>query len=444
MSSVWPKATNFEATLLPTSPTRPRRAIETNAFERALREADEPPRAEHVAEAERTPATAALDERSEAEVESADAAANIADLALLSPFGPGVATLDTNLGGVSAGALAVSVPFIGAEIPAASNTAPNFAMQSQQSPEAEASGVRAATDLEVAGLDEGSAAVRRSADPSVDRSIFSPVVADVQSSVAAAEPTALRTPADAAGGLSLVLKDAPAVVSGQSNNALLRRNAAGASGSFGLLDALPPSDAPAIVSAATALAAGSVSRSALSSSQSDPVVWSATAGSITGALSVPVAGAGTGTEFSGGTLGGQGGNMLGNPSGSFSQGSGGFAMGYGDRDAPSTAGPGGLAAVIPNEASGSRGATRFAERANGVMEDSAVLGAASSIARNVEIDSASASGLAPGVGPSLSAQASVETTSSTATTATTDPRAAWRDLRGRWDQPLRSSAVKSS
>jgi hypothetical protein len=75
------------------------------------------------------------------------------------------------------------------------------------------------------------------------------------------------------------------------------------------------------------------------------------------------------------------------------------------------------------------------------MEDSAVLGSASSLARNAEMDLASASGLAPGVEPSLSAQASVETP---ATTATTDPRVAWRDLRGRWDQPLRSSAVKSS
>jgi len=78
------------------------------------------------------------------------------------------------------------------------------------------------------------------------------------------------------------------------------------------------------------------------------------------------------------------------------------------------------------------------------MEDSAVLGSASSLARNAEMDFAGASGLAPGVEPSLSAQAGVETTASTATTATTDPRAAWRDLRGRWDQPLRSSAVKSS
>jgi hypothetical protein len=436
MSSVWPKATNFEATLLSTSPTRPRRAIEFNDFERALREADEPTRVESVSEAERASDTAALDERSDAEVESADAAANIAELALLSPFGPDVVTPDTNLGGLSAGALAVSVPFIGAETTAALDAAA-FAAQARQDLGADAPGVQGAADLEAEGLNAGSSASRGA----TDRSIFSPVVADVQSSVAAAEPTALRTPADAAGGVSLVLKDAPAAVSGQSNNALLRRNAAGASGSFGLLDALPPTDAPAIVSAATAMAAGSVSRSALSSSQSDPVVWSATAGSITGALSVPVAGAGTGTEFGGGTLGGQGGNMLGNPSGSFSQGSGGFAMGYGDRDASSTAGPGGLAAAVPNEASGSRGATRFAERANGVMEDSAVLGAASSLSRNAEMDLAGASGLAPGVEPSLSAQASVETTAST---ATTDPRAAWRDLRGRWDQPLRSSAVKSS
>jgi hypothetical protein len=156
---------------------------------------------------------------------------------------------------------------------------------------------------------------------------------------------------------------------------------------------------------------------------------SATAGSITGTLSVPMTGGSAGADLGGSTLGSQTGGA-GSGSGSSSGGSRGGNPGGYSAQAGNLAEPNGMAAFAESSARAGTGTVR------GPVSDAAAQSAYSTAAR-----APAAGGSDPvSVTPTQTAAVSPPVSD---TAATQDPRAAWRDLRSKWDQPIRVNAPKA-
>ena len=188
--------------------------------------------------------------------------------------------------------------------------------------------------------------------------------------------------------------------------------------------------ATGVASVATALAAVSAGRGAQSARLSDAVALSATAGSITGTLSVPMTGSSAGADLGGSTLGSQTGGA-GSGSGSSSGGSRGGNPGGYSAQAGNLAEPNAMAAFT--ESSSRAGAATVR---GPVSSDAAAQSGYATTAR------APAAGGSDPVSATLTQTAAVSPPVSD-TAATQDPRAAWRDLRSKWDQPIRANPPKA-
>ncbi|NBW45848.1 MAG: hypothetical protein EBR45_09865 [Betaproteobacteria bacterium] len=183
-------------------------------------------------------------------------------------------------------------------------------------------------------------------------------------------------------------------------------------------------------SVATAIAAASAGRATQSAQLSDAVVLSATAGSITGTLSVSMTGGSAGTDLGGSTMGSQAGGA-GSGSGSSSGGSRGGNPGGYSAQAGNLPEPNGLAAFPASSALAGAGV-----RGGPVPSDAAARSAYAATAR-----APAAGGSDPGSATATQTAAVSPPVSDAA--ATQDPRAAWRDLRSKWDQPIRANAPKA-
>jgi len=183
-------------------------------------------------------------------------------------------------------------------------------------------------------------------------------------------------------------------------------------------------------SVATAIAAASAGRATQSALLSDAVVLSATAGSITGTLSVSMTGASAGTDLGGSTLGSQAGGA-GSGSGSSSGGSRGGNPGGYSAQAGNPPEPNGLVAFPESSARAGAGV-----RGAPVLSDASAQSAYAATAR-----APAAGGSDPGSAKATQTVAVSPPVSDAA--ATQDPRAAWRDLRSKWDQPIRANAPKA-
>jgi hypothetical protein len=180
------------------------------------------------------------------------------------------------------------------------------------------------------------------------------------------------------------------------------------------------------VSVASALAAASSVRSAQSSALTDSVGLSATAGSITGTLSVPVMSGSAGADLGGNALGTQTGGA-GSESGASSDRSRSGSSNAFTVQAASPSEPN-VATALSGAADASARPSRsvgLGSYANATTNSNATTNAASSVdvaANQPPVRDVNAP----------EAQASVAA----------DPRAAWRDLRSKWDQPIRANAPK--
>ena len=180
------------------------------------------------------------------------------------------------------------------------------------------------------------------------------------------------------------------------------------------------------VSVASALAAASVVRIAQSSALSDSAGLSTTAGSITGTLSVPVMSGSAGADLGGNALGtqtgGAGSESGGSSGGSRSGGSNAFTV-----QASNPSEPNAIASLsgAANASASSARSVDLGTYANATTTAARVTNAASVV--DVSANQSPALDVnAP------SAQVSVAA----------DPRVAWRDLRSKWDQPIRANAPK--
>ncbi len=183
-------------------------------------------------------------------------------------------------------------------------------------------------------------------------------------------------------------------------------------------------------SVATAIAAASAGRATQSALLSDAVVLSATAGSITGTLSVSMTGGSAGTDLGGSTLGSQAGGA-GSGSGSSSGGSRGGNPGGYSAQAGNPPEPNGMVAFPESSARAGAGV-----RGGPVLSDASAQSAYAATAR-----APAAGGSDPGSATATQTVAVSPPVSDAA--ATQDPRAAWRDLRSKWDQPIRANAPKA-
>ena len=233
------------------------------------------------------------------------------------------------------------------------------------------------------------------------------------------------------GGASIALQGAlPG--SGQStvNNALLHAGRLEVDlsgvGAAGLRAA--SSTNSGVVSVASALAVASTARLVQSSALSDSVGLSTTAGSITGALSVPMMSGSAGADLGGSALGTQTGGA-GSESGASSGGS---------RSGSSNAFM--VQAANPSEPSGvaaSAGAVDISARLSRSVGLGTYANATETVGKNSTTNVARVGEDLPNQSPALDANAP-----ETEAAATSDPRAAWRDLRSKWDQPIRANAPK--
>jgi len=182
------------------------------------------------------------------------------------------------------------------------------------------------------------------------------------------------------------------------------------------------------VSVATALAAASSARSAQSSALSDSVGLSATAGSITGTLSVSVMSGSSGADLGGSALGSQTGGA-GSESGASSGGSRSGSSNAFTVQATNPSEPNAMTAL-----SGAADASARSSRSAGL--GSYANATANSTANATTNAASSVDGAAN--------QPPVRDVNAPAAQAlvAADPRAAWRDLRSKWDQPIRANAPK--
>jgi hypothetical protein len=173
-------------------------------------------------------------------------------------------------------------------------------------------------------------------------------------------------------------------------------------------------------SVASALAAASVVRTAQSSGLSDSAGLSTTVGSITGTLSVAMMSDSGGTDLGGSALGAQTGGA-GSESGASS---GGSRSGNSNAFTVQLANP-----SEPNGVAASAGASDISARSS----RSVGLGTYATTTTNQE----SVLEVSANQSPTLDVNAPATQASGAA-----DPRAAWRDLRSKWDQPIRANAPK--
>ena len=234
------------------------------------------------------------------------------------------------------------------------------------------------------------------------------------------------------GGASVALQGAlPG--SGQStvNNALLSagRLEAGLSGVAAAGLRAASSTNSGVVSVASALAMASTGRLAQSSALSDSVGLSNTAGSITGALSVPMMSGSAGADLGGSALGTQTGGA-GSESGASSGGS---------RSGSSNAFM--VQATVPSEPNVTAALSGAAEAASARSFRSVGMGSDSTATSNSTetTNAARVAEFPANQPPTLDVNAPVAQASAS---VAADPRAAWRDLRSKWDQPIRANAPK--
>jgi len=251
-----------------------------------------------------------------------------------------------------------------------------------------------------------------------------PVVSESMSSGLSGAPIGL-------GGASVALQRAlPGSGQSPANNSLL--NAGRVEASLSGVGAAGPRAASStnsgVVSVASALAVASTARLAQSSALSDSVGLSTTAGSITGTLSVPMMSGGAGADLGGSALGTQTGGA-GSESGASSGGS---------RSGSSNAFM--VQAANPSEPSGvvaSAGAVDVSARSSRPVGLGAYANAAATVGKNSTTNVARVVEDSPNQPPALDVNATA-----TEAAVASDPRAAWRDLRSKWDQPIRANAPK--
>jgi hypothetical protein len=183
------------------------------------------------------------------------------------------------------------------------------------------------------------------------------------------------------------------------------------------------------VSVASALAAASVTRTSQPSALSDSTTGlSTTVGSITGTLSVPMMSGSAGADLGGSALGTQTGGA-----GSESGGSSG-----GSRNGSSNAFS--LQAVSPSEPNGvarTAGAVDMSARSSRSFGLGTYANATATVGKNSTTNAARVLGDSLDQSPALDVNAPA-----TQASVAADPRAAWRDLRSKWDQPIRANAPK--
>ena len=182
------------------------------------------------------------------------------------------------------------------------------------------------------------------------------------------------------------------------------------------------------VSVASALAAASVVRIAQSSALSDSAGLSTTAGSITGTLSVPVMSGSAGADLGGNALGtqtgGAGSESGGSSGGSRSGGSNAFTV-----QASNPSEPNAIASL-----SGAANASASSARS---VDLGTYANATTTTTAASATNSASVVDVAANQSPALDVNAP-----SAQVSVAADPRVAWRDLRSKWDQPIRANAPK--
>ena len=178
------------------------------------------------------------------------------------------------------------------------------------------------------------------------------------------------------------------------------------------------------VSVASALAAASSVRSAQSSALTDSVGLSATAGSITGTLSVPVMSGSAGADLGGNALGTQTGGA-GSESGASS-----------DRSRSGSSNAFTVQAASPSEPNVATALSGAAD-ASARPSRSVGLGSYANATTNATTNAASSVDVAANQPPVRDVNAPA-----TQASVAADPRAAWRDLRSKWDQPIRANSPK--
>jgi len=192
---------------------------------------------------------------------------------------------------------------------------------------------------------------------------------------------------------------------------------------------------PGAVIVASALAAASSVRSMQFSAPSDSAELSATAGSITGTLSVSVMSGSSGADLGGSTLGSQtggaGGESGASSGGSLSSRSNAFTV-----QATNPSEPNGMT-TLSGAADTSGRLSRSSGLGSSYANSNASATAIATATASVTTHAASPMDVAANQPPTLevnvlSAQAS----------GAADPRAAWRDLRSKWDQPIRANSPK--
>ena len=190
-----------------------------------------------------------------------------------------------------------------------------------------------------------------------------------------------------------------------------------------------------VVSVASALAAASSVRSAQSSALSDSGGLSTTAGSLTGILSVPMMSGSAGADLGGSTLGSQTGGA-----GSESDASSGGARSGNSNafaaQAANSSEPQGMA-PLPGGVDAPAGLSRVVGLASYANATEAEAEAEVAIAR-VTTKATSDVDVDVNRPPALDAN-----TPEIQASVAADPRSAWRDLRSRWDQPIRANAPKA-
>jgi hypothetical protein len=176
-------------------------------------------------------------------------------------------------------------------------------------------------------------------------------------------------------------------------------------------------------SVASALAAASVVRTAQSPGLSDSAGLSTTVGSITGTLSVPMMSDSGGADLGGSALGTQTGGA-GSESGASS---GGSRSGNSNAFTVQLANP-----SEPNGVAASAGAVDISARS------SRSVGLGTYATTTTTTNAESVVEVSANQSPTLDVNAPA-----TQASVASDPRAAWRDLRSKWDQPIRANAPKA-
>ena len=192
-----------------------------------------------------------------------------------------------------------------------------------------------------------------------------------------------------------------------------------------------------VVSVASALAAASSVRSAQSSALSDSGGLSTTAGSLTGILSVPMMSGSAGADLGGSTLGSQtggaGSESDASSGGARSGNSNAFAAQAANSSEPQGMAPHSGGVDAPAGLSRAVGLASYANATEAEAEaEVAIARVTTNATSDVDVD------VAVNRPPALDAN-----TPEIQASVAADPRSAWRDLRSRWDQPIRANAPKA-